>query len=88
MVDFSVTRIWMLNIKKTSRHIIQFIGLRLAVPGDRLPEATSSIVEDVPNDEMYVPEDEDVTNDVSNDDNDDFGRFDVNKPYFNENRYY
>jgi len=42
--------------------VVKEKGLRLAVPGERLPEATSSIVEDVPDDEMYDSE-EDLTND-------------------------
>eukprot|EP00111_Clytia_hemisphaerica_P019542 TCONS_00057613-protein len=42
--------------------VVKEKGLRLAIPGERLPEATSSIVEDVPDDEMYDSE-EDLTND-------------------------
>ena len=63
------------------------LGLRLAVPGDRLPEATSSIVEDVQNDEMYEPEEDFTVNDIE-DENDDFGRFDFERYYHDGNRYY
>ena len=61
--------------------IFHFLGLPLAVPGDRLPKSTSTIVEDVPNDEMYEPEEDFTDNDVSKKD-DDLSQLDVQNFYY------
>jgi len=69
------------------RQVVKKEGLRLAVPGDRLPKATSSLVEDVPNDEMYEPEEDVITNDIEDVNEDRYDQFHLENLYNDENQY-